>query len=73
MGTGFIVDSFMVVVLGGVGSLAGAVLASVGIGQVNVIMEPLYGAVAAKVVVLLLVIAFIQRRPEGLFAPKGRR
>lgn len=73
MGAGFIVDSFMVVVLGGVGSLAGAVAASFGIGQINVIMEPLYGAVAAKVVVLLLVIAFIQRRPEGLFAPKGRR
>lgn len=73
MGTGFIVDSFMVVVLGGVGSLVGAVLASFGIGQINVIMEPLYGAVAAKVVVLLLVIAFIQRKPEGLFAPKGRR
>jgi urea transport system permease protein len=73
MGTGFIVDSFMVVVLGGVGSLLGAVIASFGIGQINVIMEPLYGAVAAKVVVLLLVIAFIQRRPEGLFAPKGRR
>jgi urea transport system permease protein len=73
MGAGFIVDSFMVVVLGGVGSLAGAVLASFGIGQINVIIEPLYGAVAAKVVVLLLVIAFIQRRPEGLFAPKGRR
>jgi urea transport system permease protein len=73
MGAGFIVDSFMVVVLGGVGSLAGAVLASFGIGQINVVMEPIYGAVAAKVVVLLLVIAFIQRRPEGLFAPKGRR
>jgi urea transport system permease protein len=49
------------------------VAASFGIGQINVIMEPLYGAVAAKVVVLLLVIAFIQWRPEGLFAPKGRR
>jgi urea transport system permease protein len=73
MGAGFIVDSFMVVVLGGVGSLAGAVAASFGIGQINVAIEPLYGAVAAKVVVLLLVIAFIQRRPEGLFAPKGRR
>jgi len=73
MGAGFIVDSFMVVVLGGVGSLAGAVVASLGIGQISVIMEPLYGAVAAKVVVLLLVIAFIQWRPEGLFAPKGRR
>jgi urea transport system permease protein len=73
MGTGFIVDSFMVVVLGGVGSLIGTVAASFGIGQINVIIEPLYGAVAAKVVVLLLVIAFIQRKPEGLFAPKGRR
>jgi len=73
MGAGFIVDSFMVVVLGGVGSLAGAVAASFGIGQINVAIEPLYGAVAAKVVVLLLVIAFIQRRPEGLFAPQGRR
>lgn len=73
MGAGFIVDSFMVVVLGGVGSLAGAVVASFGIGQINVVMEPIYGAVAAKVVVLLLVIAFIQRRPEGIFAPKGRR
>jgi urea transport system permease protein len=73
MGTGFIVDSFMVVVLGGVGSLAGAVVASLGIGQINVAIEPVYGAVAAKVIVLLLVILFIQRRPEGLFAPKGRR
>jgi urea transport system permease protein len=73
MGAGFIVDSFMVVVLGGVGSLVGAVVASLGIGQINVAIEPIYGAVAAKVVVLLVVIAFIQRRPEGLFAPKGRR
>lgn len=73
MGTGFIVDSFMVVVLGGVGSLVGAVVASLGIGQINVIIEPVYGAVAAKVLVLLLVIIFIQWRPEGLFAPKGRR
>ncbi|MEM1346704.1 MAG: urea ABC transporter permease subunit UrtB, partial [Pseudomonadota bacterium] len=73
MGTGFIVDSFMVVVLGGVGSLAGAVIASLGIGQINVAIEPVYGAVAAKVLVLVLVILFIQWRPEGLFAPKGRR
>lgn len=73
MGTGFIVDSFMVVVLGGVGSLVGAVVAALGIGQINVIIEPIYGAVAAKVLVLLLVIVFIQWRPEGLFAPKGRR
>lgn len=73
MGTGFIVDSFMVVVLGGVGSLVGAIVASLGIGQINVIIEPIYGAVAAKVFVLLMVIVFIQWRPEGLFAPKGRR
>lgn len=73
MGANFIVDSFMVVVLGGVGSLVGAVLAAIGIGQINVIIEPLYGAVAAKVFVLLLVVVFIQWRPEGLFAPKGRR
>jgi urea transport system permease protein len=73
MGTGFIVDSFMVVVLGGVGSLIGAIVAAFGIGQINVIIEPIYGAVAAKVFVLLMVIVFIQWRPEGLFAPKGRR
>jgi urea transport system permease protein len=73
LGSGFMVDAFMVVVLGGVGSLAGAVVASLGIGQINVAIEPIYGAVAAKVIVLLLVILFIQRRPEGLFAPKGRR
>jgi len=73
MGANFVVDSFMVVVLGGVGSLLGAVLAALGIGQINVVIEPLYGAVAAKVLVLLLIIAFIQWRPEGLFAPKGRR
>jgi urea transport system permease protein len=73
MGTGFIVDSFMVVVLGGVGSLVGAIVAAFGIGQINVVIEPIYGAVAAKVLVLLLVILFIQWRPEGLFAPKGRR
>ena len=73
MGANFIVDSFMVVVLGGVGSLLGAVLAALGIGQINVVIEPIYGAVAAKVLVLLLIIGFIQWRPEGLFAPKGRR
>lgn len=73
MGANFIVDSFMVVVLGGVGSLVGAILAALGIGQINVAIEPLYGAVAAKVLVLLLIIGFIQWRPEGLFAPKGRR
>lgn len=73
MGTGFIIDSFMVVVLGGVGSLAGTALAALGIGLVDVGIEPFYGAVAAKVVALLLIIALIQWRPEGLVPPQGRR
>ncbi len=73
MGQGFIVDSFMVVVLGGVGTIAGTLVAALGIGQVNVLIEPLYGAVAAKVIVLLMIIAFLQWRPEGLFTVRGRR
>ena len=73
MGSGFIIDSFMVVVLGGVGSLFGTALAAIGIGLVDVGIEPFYGAVAAKVIVLLLIVLLIQWRPEGLIAPKGRR
>ncbi|HTJ90431.1 MAG TPA: urea ABC transporter permease subunit UrtB [Acidocella sp.] len=73
MGTDFIIDSFMVVVLGGVGSLVGTAIAAFGIGLVNVGIEPFYGAVAAKVIALLLIIAIIQWRPEGLIAIKGRR
>ncbi len=73
MGTGFIIDSFMVVVLGGVGSLLGTAVAALGIGLVNVGVEPFYGAVAAKVAALLLVIGLIQWRPEGLVALRGRR
>ena len=73
MGTTFIVDSFMVVVLGGVGSVVGTVIAALGIGQINVLIEPVWGAVAAKVIVLGLIIAFLQWRPEGLFAIAGRR
>ncbi len=73
MGTGFIIDSFMVVVLGGVGSLFGTALAALGIGLVDVGIEPFYGAVAAKVIVLLLIVLLIQWRPEGLIAAKGRR
>ncbi|QIB33541.1 urea ABC transporter permease subunit UrtB [Ancylobacter pratisalsi] len=73
MGQNFIIDSFMVVVLGGVGTIAGTVVAALGIGQINVLIEPLWGAVAAKVIVLLMIIAFLQWRPEGLFAVKGRR
>jgi urea transport system permease protein len=73
MGTGFIIDSFMVVVLGGVDSLIGTAIAALGIGLVNVGIEPFYGAVAAKVIALLLIILLIQWRPEGLIAARGRR
>ena len=72
LGQGFIVDSFMVVVLGGVGQLAGTVLAALGLGQVNKLLEPFAGAVLAKIAVLAFIILFIQRRPQGLFAPRGR-
>ncbi len=72
LGQGFIVDSFMVVVLGGVGQLAGTVLAAAGLGQVNKLLEPFAGAVLAKIAVLAFIILFIQRRPQGLFAPRGR-
>ncbi|WP_020184735.1 urea ABC transporter permease subunit UrtB [Methylopila sp. 73B] len=73
MGSNFVIDSFMVVVLGGVGTLAGTVVAALGVGQINVLIEPLYGAVAAKVIVLLMIVGFLQWRPEGLYAVKGRR
>ena len=73
MGSNFIVDAFMIVVLGGVGSIAGTLAASLSVGMVNVAIEPVYGAVAAKVIVLLMIIAFIQFRPEGMFVIRGRR
>lgn len=73
MGAGFIVDSFMVVVLGGVGSLLGTLVAALGVGGANVLIEPISGAVAAKVIVLVGIILFLQRRPEGLFAVRRRR
>jgi urea transport system permease protein len=73
MGQNFIIDSFMVVVLGGVGTIVGTVVAAFGIGQINVLIEPLWGPVAAKVIVLTMIIFFLQWRPEGLFAVKGRR
>ena len=73
MGATFIVDSFMVVVLGGVGTVVGTLVAALGIGGANVLIEPFYGAVAAKVIVLVGIIVFLQRRPEGLFAARRRR
>ena len=72
MGQGYIVDSFMVVVLGGVGQLAGAVWAALGLGVVTKFLEGWTGAVIAKIVVLVFIIVFIQKRPQGLFALKGR-
>ena len=72
LGQGYIVDSFMVVVLGGVGQLAGTVIAAFGLGEVNKFLEPMAGAVLAKIAILVFIIVFIQKRPQGLFALKGR-
>jgi len=72
MGQGYIVDSFMVVVLGGVGQLAGAVCAALGLGIFTKLLEGWLGAVIAKILVLVFIIVFIQKRPQGLFALKGR-
>lgn len=72
LGQSYIVDSFMVVVLGGVGQLAGTVYAALGLGVVSKFLEPYIGAVPTKILVLVLIIAFIQKRPQGLFALKGR-
>jgi len=72
MGQGYIVDSFMVVVLGGVGQLAGAVTAAMGLGLMTKFLEGWSGAVVAKILVLVFIIIFIQKRPQGLFAVKGR-
>jgi urea transport system permease protein len=72
LGKSYIVDSFMVVVLGGVGQLAGAVYAALGLGILSKFLEGFSGAVLAKIIVLVLIIVFIQKRPQGLFALKGR-
>jgi urea transport system permease protein len=72
LGQNYIIDAFMVVVLGGVGRLTGAVAAAIGLGIVNKLIEPAAGAVAGKIVVLVIIILFIQRRPQGLFALRGR-
>ncbi len=72
LGQAYIVDSFMVVVLGGVGQLAGTVIGALGLGEVNKFLEPVAGAVLAKIAILVFIIIFIQRRPQGMFALKGR-
>ena len=72
LGQLYIVDSLMVVVLGGVGKIAGTVAGAMGLGVLNKFLEPVAGAVLGKIFVLVLIIIVIQKRPQGLFALKGR-
>ena len=72
LGQSYIIDSFMAVVLGGVGQIAGTVVGGFGLGLVSKAIEPFWGAVLAKIAVLVLIVLFIQKRPQGLFALKGR-
>jgi urea transport system permease protein len=72
LGQGYIIDSFMVVVFGGVGNLWGTLVGALTLGVVNKFLEPVAGAVLGKIVVLVLLILFIQRRPRGMFPLKGR-
>jgi len=72
LGQAYIIDSFMVVVLGGVGQLAGTVYAALGLGAFSKLIEPGVGAVLTKIIILIFIIAVIQKRPQGLFALKGR-
>jgi urea transport system permease protein len=72
LGQSYIIDSFMVVVFGGVGNLWGTVMGALTLGIVNKFLEPVAGAVLGKIVVLVLLILFIQRRPRGMFPLKGR-
>jgi urea transport system permease protein len=72
LGQGYIVDAFLVVVLGGVGKLAGSVFAAMALGILNKLLEPVAGAVLGKILVLMAVVLVIQKRPQGLFAPRVR-
>jgi urea transport system permease protein len=76
MGKTYIVDSFMVVVVGGVGKLAGTIVSAFGIGMLNKILEPMIGGtgavIYAKLFILAAIILFLQRKPSGLFPAKGR-
>ncbi|HVG52158.1 MAG TPA: urea ABC transporter permease subunit UrtB, partial [Xanthobacteraceae bacterium] len=72
LGQGYIIDSFMVVVFGGVGNLWGTLVGAFALGIANKFLEPYAGAVLAKIFILVLIILFIQKRPRGLFALKGR-
>jgi len=72
LGQGYIIDSFMVVVFGGVGNLWGTLVGAFTLGVANKFLEPVAGAVLGKIAILVLIILFIQKRPRGLFALKGR-
>lgn len=72
LGQSYIIDSFLVVVFGGVGNLWGTLVAALTLGVANKLLEPLTGAVLAKIAMLVFIILFIQKRPRGLFALKGR-
>ncbi|WP_321313332.1 urea ABC transporter permease subunit UrtB [Halarcobacter sp.] len=72
LGQAYIVDSFMVVVFGGVGNLWGTLIGALTLGEINKFIEPVAGAVLAKVIILVFIILFIQKRPRGLFPQKGR-
>jgi urea transport system permease protein len=72
LGQQYIIDSFMVVVFGGVGNLWGTLIGGMSLGVANKVLEPWAGAVLAKILVLIALILFIQRRPRGLFPQKGR-
>jgi urea transport system permease protein len=72
LGQNYIIDSFLVVVFGGVGNLWGTLVAALSLGVINKFLEPYAGAVLGKIVVLIFIILFIQRRPRGLFPQKGR-
>ena len=72
LGQAYIIDSFLVVVFGGVGNLWGTLVGAMSLGIANKFLEPYVGAVLGKIFVLVAVILFIQKRPRGLFALKGR-
>jgi urea transport system permease protein len=72
LGQSYIIDSFLVVVFGGVGNLFGTLVGAMGLGIANKMLEPYAGAVLGKIILLVVIILFIQKRPRGLFALKGR-
>ena len=72
LGQSYIIDSFLVVVFGGVGNLWGTLVGAISLGIANKLLEPVAGAVLGKIVLLVAIILFIQKRPRGLFALKGR-